>query len=67
MDEATPVGAGKGLRMSLGIIGGLLAGFFCYVPAVILWQYYFDVPRPRVYPHGAFTSLGRIRRRPGIG
>ena len=37
---------------------GLLLGFFCYLPAVILWQHYFDVPQPRVYPHGSFTSFG---------
>ncbi|AHK35677.1 hypothetical protein OPAG_06566 [Rhodococcus opacus PD630] len=25
---------------------------------MILWQHYFDVPQPRVYPHGSFTSFG---------
>ncbi|MFI2221621.1 hypothetical protein ACH47B_31695 [Rhodococcus sp. NPDC019627] len=58
VDEATPAGSGKGLGISLGIIAGLLAGFFCYVPAVMVWQHFFDVPRPRVYPHGSFTSFG---------
>ncbi|MDT2005357.1 hypothetical protein FXW78_12590 [Rhodococcus opacus] len=37
---------------------GLLLGFFCYLPAVILWQHYGDVPQPRVYPHGSFSSFG---------
>ncbi|MHA4855068.1 hypothetical protein L1080_037030 [Rhodococcus sp. MSC1_016] len=58
MDEAPLAGSGKGLRISLGIIAGLLVGFLCYVPTVILRQHYFDVPRPRVYPHGSFTSFG---------
>ncbi|WKN61063.1 hypothetical protein R1X32_02825 (plasmid) [Rhodococcus opacus] len=58
MDEVTPAGSARGWRISLGVCAGLLAGFFWYVPAVILWQHYFDVPRPRVYPHGSFTLLG---------
>ncbi|WP_179443432.1 hypothetical protein [Rhodococcus sp. ACPA1] len=37
---------------------GLLLGFFGYVPAVILWQHYGNVPQPRVYPYGSFTSFG---------
>ena len=44
--------------MSLGVCAGLLVGFFCYVPAVVVWQHLFGVPRPRVYPHGSFSSLG---------
>ena len=34
------MGSGKGLRISLGVIAGLPLGFFCYLPAVILWQHY---------------------------
>ncbi|QQZ19745.1 hypothetical protein GO592_43335 (plasmid) [Rhodococcus sp. 21391] len=44
--------------MSLGVIAGLLLGFFCYLPAVILWQHYGDVVQPRVYPRGSFISFG---------
>ena len=58
VDEETPAESGKGLRISLGVCAGLLLGFFCYLPAVILWQHYGDVPQPRVYPHGSFTSFG---------
>ncbi|MFC9840510.1 hypothetical protein ACFVKB_43115 [Rhodococcus sp. NPDC127530] len=58
MDEGTPAGPGRGWRISLGVCAGLLLGFFCYLPAVILWQHYVDVPQPRVYPHGSFTSFG---------
>nr|GLK34826.1 hypothetical protein GCM10017611_16750 [Rhodococcus wratislaviensis] len=58
VDEATPAGSGKGLRISLGVIVGLLLGFFCYLPAVMVWQHYGDAPRPRVYRHGSFTSFG---------
>ncbi|SED98353.1 hypothetical protein SAMN04490239_9488 [Rhodococcus koreensis] len=58
VDEVTPVGSARGWRISLGVCAGLLVGFFCYVPAVILWQHFFEVPRPRVYPHGSFTSFG---------
>lgn len=53
-----PGGSGKGLRISLGVIAGLLLGFFCYLPAVILWQHYGDVVQPRVYPRGSFISFG---------
>ena len=58
VDEVTPAGSGRGWRISLGVCAGLLLGFFCYLPAVILWQHYGDVPQPRVYPHGSFTSFG---------
>ncbi len=54
VDEMTSAGA----RISLGVIAGLLLGFFCYLPVVMLWQHYGNVPQPRVYPHGSFTSFG---------
>ncbi|MFC9555977.1 hypothetical protein ACFTWF_34730 [Rhodococcus sp. NPDC056960] len=58
MDELTSAGSGRGWRISLGVSAGVLLGFFCYLPAVNLWQHYGDVPQPRVYPHGSFTSFG---------
>ena len=36
----THAGSARGWRISLGVIVGLLLGFFCYLPAVLLWQHY---------------------------
>ncbi|WP_230990397.1 DUF6308 family protein [Rhodococcus oxybenzonivorans] len=53
-----PAGTGRGWRISLGVCAGLLLGFFCYLPTVMLWQHYGNVLQPRVYPHGSFSSFG---------
>lgn len=48
----------RGERIFAGLVVGLLLGLFGYLPLVLLWQHFADVPQPQLYPNRSFTSLG---------
>jgi hypothetical protein len=41
VDEVTTGGVGAGLADFAGRVCGSAGGFFCYVPAVMVWQHFF--------------------------
>ena len=48
----------RGERIFAGLVVGLLLGLFGYLPLVLLWQHFADVPQPQLYPNRSFTSFG---------